>query len=156
MILVQCKTKFIRQMLVNEIMPYCHQNSYRVSKLSIRPILIISQIKSETKPWIQKNLYPRLCPPRYEITFHILMNISPHFFTCPYHSMKFFSLQSNHCLPVIIHILKCLSKPVTQYFQTISNSPNYEEASYDIQWEQIIESICMKEVLADINFQTYC
>lgn len=51
-------------MLVNEIMPYCHQNSYRVSKLSIRPILIMSQIKGETKPWIQKNLYPRLCPPQ--------------------------------------------------------------------------------------------
>ena len=50
-------------MLMNEIMPYGHQNSYRVSKLSIRPILIISQIKGETKPWIQKNLYPRLCPP---------------------------------------------------------------------------------------------
>ena len=50
-------------MLMNEIMPYYHQNSYRASKLSISPILIISQIKGETKPWIQKNLYPRLCPP---------------------------------------------------------------------------------------------
>ena len=54
-------------MLVNEIMPYCHQNSYRVSKLSIRPILIISQIKGETKPWIQKNLYPRLWPPEMRL-----------------------------------------------------------------------------------------
>ena len=42
-------------MLMNEIMPYGHQNSYRVSKLSISPILIMSQIKGETKPWIQKN-----------------------------------------------------------------------------------------------------
>lgn len=39
-------------MLVNEIMPYCHKNSYRVSKLSIRPILIMSQIKGETKSGI--------------------------------------------------------------------------------------------------------
>ena len=54
-------------MLVNEIMTYGHQNSYRVSKLSIRPILIISQIKGETKPWIQKNLYPRLCPPEMRL-----------------------------------------------------------------------------------------
>lgn len=50
-------------MLVNEIMPYGHQNSYRASKLSISPILIMSQIKGETKSRIQKNLYPRLCPP---------------------------------------------------------------------------------------------
>ena len=50
-------------MLMNEIMPYGHQNSYRVSKLSISPILIMSKIKGETKPRIQKNLYPRLCPP---------------------------------------------------------------------------------------------
>ena len=50
-------------MLMNEIMPYGHQNRYRASKLSINPILIMSQIKGETKPRIQKNLYPRLCPP---------------------------------------------------------------------------------------------
>lgn len=39
-------------MLVNEIMQYGHQNSYRVSKLSISPILIMSQINGEAKPWI--------------------------------------------------------------------------------------------------------
>lgn len=141
-------------MLMNGLMTYCHQNSYWVSKLSIRPIPIMSQIKGETKSWIQKNLYPRPCPPDMRLRSIFLWDISPHFFTCPYHFLR--SLQSKHCFPVIIHILKCLSKPVTQNLQAISNSPNYKEASYDIQWEQIIESICMKEVLADINFQTYC
>ena len=52
-------------MLMNKIMPYGHQISYRVSKLSISPILIMSQINGEAKPWIQKNFYPRFCPPTH-------------------------------------------------------------------------------------------